>query len=201
LFVCLTVVGITSIPASITVVSTTGVSTVSAIVSAKTVSVGMGMSVVSGVEDSGVSLSLSLGVSLTLLAGVSHSGLCGSRGGYKDGVVESISVAISVSVGCGNMDYCRFTGHSSDGTGNMFGCFMFNGITNSGCVVKTITITEGITIRVNKGGNCGCRVGGSEDGGVSLTLLAAIVSVASVASISSISSIVSTISAIVSSIS
>jgi hypothetical protein len=102
------------------------------------------------------------------------------------------------------MDYCRLTGHSSDGTGNMFGCFMFNGITNSGCVVKTITITKGITmdtIRVNKGGNCGCRVGGSEDGGVSLTLLAAIVSVASVASISSISSIVSTISAIVSSIS
>merc|ERR1719483_172484 len=77
LFVCLTVVGIPSIPASITVtvVSTAGVSTVSAIVSAKTVSASIGMPVVSGVEDSGISLSLSLGVSLTLLAGVSHSGL------------------------------------------------------------------------------------------------------------------------------
>ena len=95
------------------------------------------------------------------------------------------------------MDYCRFTGHSSDGTGNMFSCFMFNGITNSGCVVKTITITEGITIRVNKGGNCGCSVGGCEDGGVSLTLLAAIVSV----SIAIRASVVSTISTIVSSIS
>merc|ERR1719350_392209 len=197
LFVCLTVVGITESTESITVVSTAGVSTISAIVSAKTVSVGIGMTVVSGVEDSGISLSLSLslGVSLTLLAGISHSGLlCGSRGSNKEGVVESISVAISVSVGSGiaYMDYCRFTGHSSDGTGNMFSCFMFNGITNSGCVVKTITITEGITIRVNKGGNCGCRVGGCEDGRVSLTLLAAIVSV-SPASISSISSVVSTI--------
>ena len=101
------------------------------------------------------------------------------------------------------MDYCRFTGHSSDGTGNMFSCFMFNGITNSGCVVKTITITEGITmdtIRVHKGSNCRCRVGGCEDSRVSLTLLAAIVPV-SVASISSVSSIVSTISTIVSSVS
>merc|ERR1719483_959890 len=179
LFVCLTVVGITSIPASITVtvVSTAGVSTVSAIVSAKTVSASIGMPVVSGVEDSGISLSLSLslslGVSLTLLAGVSHSGLCGSGGGYKKGVVESISVAksvaISVSVGCSNMDYCRFAGHSCDGTGNMFNCFMFNGITNSGCMVKTITVTESITIRVNKGGNCGCRVGDSKDCGVSLS--------------------------------
>ena len=91
------------------------------------------------------------------------------------------------------MDYCRFTGHSSDGTGNMFSCFMFNGITNSGCVVKTITITEGITVRVNKGGNCGCRVGGCEDGGVSLTLLAAIVSVSVAVSSAVVSSIVSTI--------
>merc|ERR1711971_1250257 len=142
LFVCLTVVGITESTESITVVSTAGISTISAIVSAKTVSVGIGMTVVSRVEDSGISLSLSLGVSLTLLAGISHSGLfCGSRGGNKEGVVESISVAISASVGSGNMDYCRFTGHSSNGTGNMFSCFMFNGITNSGCVVKTITIT------------------------------------------------------------
>merc|ERR1712051_331175 len=132
LFVCLTVVGITESTKSITVVSTASVSTISAIVSAKTVS---------GVEDSGISLSLSLGVSLTLLAGISHSGLlCGSRGGNKEGVVESISIAISVSVGSSNMDYCRFAGHSSDGTGNMFSCFMFNGITDSGCVVKTITI-------------------------------------------------------------
>jgi len=130
LFVCLTVVGITSIPASITVtvVSTAGVSTVSAIVSAKTVSASIGMPVVSGVEDSGVSLSLSLGVSLTLLAGISHSGLCGNRGG-KEGMVESISVAISdamsVSVGCsiGNRG-----GPSSDGTRNNFSCFMFNGM-------------------------------------------------------------------------
>jgi hypothetical protein len=159
------------------------------------------MTVVSGVEDSGISLSLSLRVSLTLLAGISHSGLlCGSRGGNKEGVVESIPVAISVSVGSGNMDYCRFTGHSSDGTRNMFSCFMFNGITDSGCVVKTITITEGITIRVNKGGNCGCRVGGCEDCRVSLTLLAAIVSV-SVASISSVSTVVSSISTVVSSVS
>jgi hypothetical protein len=237
------------------------------------------MTVVSGVEDSGISLSLSLRVSLTLLAGISHSGLlCGSRGGNKEGVVESIPVAISVSVGsgignrgctssdgtrnnfgsfmfnsmkmwgsggqkifaktirnwgwdncggcrvfdskdswvsltlltapqaiaiasiAGNMDYCRFTGHSSDGTRNMFSCFMFNGITDSGCVVKTITITEGITIRVNKGGNCGCRVGGCEDGRVSLTLLAAIVSI-SVASISSVSTVVSSISTVVSSVS
>merc|ERR1712051_840540 len=243
LFVCLTIVGITESTESITVVSTAGVSTISAIVSTKTVSVGVGMTVVSGVEDSGISLSLSL----TLLAGISHSGLlCGSRGGNKEGVVESISVAISVSVGsgignrgcpssdgtrnnfgsfmfnsmkmwgsggqkifttskrnwgwdncsgcsvfdsndswvsltlltapqaiaksiAGNMDYCRFAGHSSDGTRNMFSCFMFNGITDSGCVVKTITITEGITIRVNKGGNCGCRVGGCKDGRVSLT--------------------------------
>merc|ERR1719350_2154279 len=60
LFVCLTVVGITKSESSITVVSTAGVSTVSAIVSAKTVSVGIGMTVVSGVEDSGISLSLSL---------------------------------------------------------------------------------------------------------------------------------------------
>ena len=98
MFVCLTVVGITSIT-SITVVSTAGVSTISAIVSAKTVSVGMRMTVVSGIEDSGIGLSLSLGVSLTLLAGISHSGsLCGSGGGNKEGVVESISVAISVSV-------------------------------------------------------------------------------------------------------
>merc|ERR1712051_791780 len=96
LFVCLTVVGITESTKSITVVSTASVSTISAIVSAKTVSVGVGMPIVSGVEDSGISLSL--GVSLTLLAGISHSGLlCGSRGGNKEGVVESISVAISVS--------------------------------------------------------------------------------------------------------
>jgi hypothetical protein len=157
------------------------------------------MTVVSGVEDSGISLSLR--VSLTLLAGISHSGLlCGSRGGNKEGVVESISVPISVSVRSGNMDYCRFPGHSSDGTGNMFSCFMFNGITDSGCVVKTITITKGITIRVNKGGNCGCRVGGCEDGRVSLTLLAAIVSI-SIASISSVSTIVSSISTVVSSVS
>merc|ERR550539_1429827 len=172
LFVCLTIVGITESTESITVVSTAGVSTISAIVSAKTVSVGIRMTVVSGVENSGISLSL--GVSLTLLAGISHSGLfCGSGGGNKEGVVESISIAISVSVGSGNMDYCRFTGHSSDGTGNMFSCFMFNGITNSGCMVKTITITKGITVRVNKGGNCRCRVGGCEDGRVSLTLLTA----------------------------
>merc|ERR1739848_538427 len=108
LFVCLTVVGITESESSITVISTAGVSTVSAIVSSKTVSVGIGMTVVSGVEDSGISLSLR--VSLTLLAGISHSSLlCGSRGGNKEGVVESISVAISVSVGSGiaNMDYCR----------------------------------------------------------------------------------------------
>merc|ERR1712203_1123533 len=65
LFVCLTVVGITESTESITVVSTAGVSTISAIVSAKTVSVGIGMTVVSRVEDSGISLSL--GVSLTLL--------------------------------------------------------------------------------------------------------------------------------------
>jgi hypothetical protein len=87
------------------------------------------MPVVSGVEDSGISLSLSLGVSLTLLAGVSHSGLCGSRGGYKKGVVDSISVAksvaISVSVGCG---IANRGGPSSDGTRNNFGCFMFNGM-------------------------------------------------------------------------
>merc|ERR1712051_281088 len=194
LFVCLTVVGITESTESITVVSTAGVSTISAIVSTKTVSVGVGMTVVSGVEDSGISLSLSLGVSLTFLAGISHSGLlCGSRGGNKEGVVESISVAISVSVGSGNMDYCRFAGHSSDGTRNMFSCFMFNGITDSGCVVKTITITEGITIRVNKGGNCGCRVGGCEDGRVSFTLLAAIVSVSITISSAIVSSVVSTI--------
>ena len=100
MFVCLTIVGITESTESITVVSTAGVSTITAIVSAKTVSVGVGMTVVSGVEDSGISLSLSLRVSLTLLAGISHSGLlCGSRGGNKEGVVESISVAISVSVG------------------------------------------------------------------------------------------------------
>merc|ERR1719362_2610218 len=130
LFVCLTVVGITESTESITVVSTAGVSTISAIVSTKTVSVGVGVTVVSGVEDSGISLSLSL----TLLAGISHSGLlCGSRGSNKEGVVEAISVAISVSVGSSNMDYCRFAGHSSDGTGNMFSCFMFNGITDSGC--------------------------------------------------------------------
>merc|ERR550539_1124666 len=119
LFVCLTIVGITESTESISVVSTAGVSTITAIVSTKTVSVGVGVTVVSGVEDSGISLSLSLRVSLTLLAGISHSGLlCGSRGGNKEGVVESISVAISVSVGSGiaNMDYCRFTGHSSDGT-------------------------------------------------------------------------------------
>merc|ERR1719400_2342211 len=59
LFVCLTVVGITESTESITVVSTAGVSTISTIVSAKTVSVGIGMTVVSGVEDSGISLSLS----------------------------------------------------------------------------------------------------------------------------------------------
>ena len=71
----------------------------------------------------------------------------------------------------GNMDYCRFTGHSSDGTGNMFSCFMCNGKTNSGCVVKTIskTITKTKTIRMNKRGNCGCRVGDSKDSGVSLS--------------------------------
>merc|ERR1712051_116090 len=271
LFVCLTVVGITESTKSITVVSTASVSTISAIVSAKIVSVGVGMTVVSGVEDSGISLSLSLGVSLTLLAGISHSGfLCGSRGGNKERMMESISVAISVSVGSGignrgcpssdgtrnnfgsfmfnsmkmwgsggqkifttskrnwgwdncsgcsvfdsndswvsltlltapqaiaksiasNMDYCRFPGHSSDGTGNMFCCFMFNGITDSGCVVKTITITEGITIRVNKGGNCGCRVGGCKDGRVSLTLLATIVSVSITVSSAVVSSVVSTI--------
>merc|ERR1712051_714090 len=188
LFVCLTIVGITESTESITVVSTAGVSTITAIVSAKTVSVGVGMPIVSGVEDSGISLSLSLGVSLTLLAGISHSGLlCGSRGGNKEGVVESISVAISVSVGSGNMDYCRFAGHSSDGTRNMFSCFMFNGITNSGCVVKTITVT------VNKGGNCGCRVGGCKDGRVSLTLLATIVSVSITVSSAVVSSVVSTI--------
>ena len=94
------------------------------------------------------------------------------------------------------MDYCRFTGHSSNGTGNMFSCFMFNGITNSGCVVKTITITEGITIRVNKRGNCGCRVGGCEDGRVSLTLLTAPVAIA--ISMTVVSSIVSSVSTIVS---
>merc|ERR1712086_958000 len=135
----------------------------------------MGMSVVSGVEDSGVSLSLSLGVSLTLLAGISHSSLCGNRGG-KEGMVESISVAISdtmsVSVGC-SIDYCRLTGHSSYGTRNMFNSFMFNSITNSGCVVKTKTITKTITktktIRMNKRGNCGCRVGDSKDSRVSLS--------------------------------
>merc|ERR1740137_101285 len=176
LFVCLTVVGITSIPASITVstVSTAGVSTVSAIVSAKTVSTGIGMSEVSGVEDSGVSVSLSLGVSLTLLAGVSHSGLCGNRGG-KEGVVESISVAPATisNMGC-SIDYCRLTGHSSYGTRNMFNTSVCNGITNSGCVVKTITktvktITKTKTIRMNKRGNCGCRVGDSKDSGVSLS--------------------------------
>merc|ERR1712051_725303 len=194
LFVCLTIVGITESTESITVVSTASVSTISTIVSTKTVSVGVGMTVVSGVEDSGISLSLSLGVSLTLLAGISHSGfLCGSRGGNKEGMMESISVAISVSIGSGNMDYCRFAGHSSDGTGNMFSCFMFNGITDSGCVVKTITITESITIRVNKGGNCGCRVGGCKDGRVSLTLLATIVSVSITVSSAVVSSIVSTI--------
>merc|ERR1712051_214683 len=194
LFVCLTVVGITESTKSITVVSTASVSTISAIVSAKTVSVGVGMPIVSRVEDSGISLSLSLGVSLTLLAGISHSGLlCGSRDGNKEGVVESISVAISVSVGSSNMDYCRFVGHSSDGTGNMFRCFMFNGITDSGCVVKTITVTESITIRVNKGGNCGCRVGGCKDGRVSPTLLATIVSVSITVSSAVVSSVVSTI--------
>merc|ERR1719491_822188 len=98
-------------------------------------------------------------------------------------MVESISVAISdamsVSVGC-SIDYCRLTGHSSYSTRNMFNSFMFNGITNSGCVVKTKTITK------NKRGNCGCRVGDSKDSGVSLALLTAIVAIASIASIASI---------------
>merc|ERR1712010_299787 len=122
LFVCLTVVGITESTESITVVSTAGVSTISTIVSTKTVSVGVGVTVVSGVEDSGISLSLR--VSLTLLAGISHSGiLCGSRGGNKEGVVESISVTISVSVGSGIGNRgCP----SSDGTRDNFGSFMFN---------------------------------------------------------------------------
>ena len=34
---------------------------------------------------------------------------------------------------------------------------MFNSITNSGCVVKTITITESISIRVNKGATAGAE--------------------------------------------
>jgi len=89
--------------------------------------------------------------------------------GVSLALLTAIVAIASIASIASNMDYCRFTGHSCDGTGNMFNCFMFNGITNSGCMVKTITVTESITIRVNKGGNCGCRVGDSKDSGVSLS--------------------------------
>merc|ERR1719483_915656 len=108
-------------------------------------------------------------------------------------MVESLLtaiVAIASIASIASIDYCRLTGHSSYGTRNMFNGCMFNGITNCGCVVKTKTITKTITktktIRMNKRGNCGCRVGDSKDSGVSLALLTAIVAIASIASIASI---------------
>ena len=72
-------------------------------------------------------------------------------------------------------------GPSSDGTRNNFGCFMFNSMKmwrSGGQKIFTKTIR-------NWGwDNCGgCRVSDSEDSGVSLALLTAIVAIASISSI------------------
>merc|ERR1719483_1056466 len=110
---------------------------------------------------------------------MNKGGNCGCRvGDSKDcgvslsgSLLAAIVAITSITSIAGNMDYCRFTGHCSNGTGNMFSCSMGNGKTNSGCVVKTIskTITKTKTIRMNKRGNCGCRVGDGKDSGVSLS--------------------------------
>jgi hypothetical protein len=149
---------------------------------------------------SGISLRFSIG--LTFLSGIGNFGVfdgggCGENGEsitIKAAIRKTISVMTSISGNKGSRNlYVNCAGCNN-------GIFVGNSVSVGNSVVKiggSISIAKMAKTVAKMGDNSGGSMGGSEDGGVGLTLLAA-PSVTAVAVVSTISSI-SAVSTVVSS--
>merc|ERR1719251_803221 len=158
------------------------------------------VSVVSGVTVITI-LSISSGFSLTFLSGIGNCGFFGGGGCGENG--ESITVSprktISVMSSISDSGNNRSMNLYVNCAGCNNGIFVGNSVSVGNSVVKiggSISIAKMAKTIAKMGDNSGGSMGGSEDGGVGLTLLAAPSVVSTISSI--VSSIVSAVSTVVS---